>query len=437
VALAHLVVGDWVAAARAVALVGGLAMIPLVWLLARRAVERPWLRLLPVAATALLPLPVLYSLTTMTDSLYLALLLGMFVLVPARRRFVGGVLGGLAYAVRPEALLAVLGLAAFEFRASRRGAAAVLGGALLVTGLYVTAQGVWLGKWTLSQKSINLAAATWQEAEEKVGETPVPVGVQERLQRFGGATVRAYPARLADAAEELVRQGGWWVPLVAVGGMTGAALPLTAGLLQFFLLPLSFLAARPRYLLPSLPFLWILSAVAVDRMRRPGPAAAGAILCLLGLGASAWSERALYSAPVDGDFTELKVAGEALAGVVTEHDLIFDRKPYVAFYAGARGRYVPTGTYDEVLDFVVREEGDYLVVNDMVARRLRPELLPLVLDPDRIRSETRLVPVYFSESNRGVTTIVYRVVRPGGPSARPGEDRLADGIDRYLRSRGL
>jgi len=434
IALAHLLIPDWVTAARVVALAGGLAMLPLVWLVARSVVRRPWLSLLPVAAVALLPLPVRYSLTTMSDSLYLALLFGVFLAVLRGRRFPGGLLGGLAYAVRPEALLAVLGIAVLELRRSRKGAALLLGGALLVSAAYFGAQGLWLGKWTLSQKTINLAASTWQGAEETVGGETVPLGAGKRLRTFGLVTVRAYPGRLADATTELLRQGGWWVPAGALAGLSGPGLVLAAGLLQFFLLPVSFLAARSRYVLPSLPFLWILAAVAIDRLRRTAWVVLAAIVCVLGLGLSAWTERPLYTEQEDGDFTELKVAGEALAPVVGEGDVVYDRKPYVAFYAGAQGRYIPTGSYDEVLDFVVREGGDYLVVNDAVARAFRPELLPLVTDPDRIRSERRLAPVYFSVSSRGVRTIVYRVVRPGGPPPRPGEGQVAEGIDRYLRS---
>jgi hypothetical protein len=173
----------------------------------------------------------------------------------------------------------------------------------------------------------------------------------------------------------------------------------------------------------------------VDRVRPPRLAVGLAGVLILGLGLSAWTERAMYSTPVDGSFPELRDAGEALADLLDESDLVFDRKPYVAFYAGAQGRYVPTGSYDEVLDFVVRERGGYLVVNDRVARAFRPELLPLVRDPDRIRDERRLAPVYFAESSPATRTIVYRVIRPGGPPPRPGEEQVAAGIDRYLREK--
>jgi hypothetical protein len=247
--------------------------------------------------------------------------------------------------------------------------------------------------------------------------------------------MRAYPERFRASAMELLRQGGYWAPVAALVGLAGPGLLLGAGLLQFFLLALSFLAARPRYVLPSLPFLWILAAAMLDRVRRPWVLMGLMGFLVLGLGLSAWTERALYSTPVDGSFPELRVAGEALAGMLDEGDTVFDRKPYVAFYAGAQGRYVPTGSYDEVLDFVVRERGSYLVVNDRVARAFRPELLPLVRDPDRIRDERRLAPVYFAESSPESRTIVYRVIRPGGPLPRAGEERVAAGIDRYLREK--
>ena len=126
--LVHALGAEWVTAARIVDLIAGLALIPLTWLLTRHVVSHPALRLIPALGAALLPLTVRYSITTMTEAPYLALLLGAFLLVVSRRFLAGGILVGLAYCVRPEALTAGRSKAAQKL--ARAGQKAIRGLAL-------------------------------------------------------------------------------------------------------------------------------------------------------------------------------------------------------------------------------------------------------------------------------------------------------------------
>ena len=79
-------VPDWVLAARLVDLSAGLGLIVLIWLLARSYIRNPWFAVAPAVAVALLPLPVRYSLTTMSEAPYLVFLVGMFLLLDQKRR---------------------------------------------------------------------------------------------------------------------------------------------------------------------------------------------------------------------------------------------------------------------------------------------------------------------------------------------------------------
>jgi hypothetical protein len=417
-------------AARLVALAGGVALIPLTWLLARSFIADPRLRLLPALAVAFTPLPVRYSITTMSDLPYLALFMGMLVLFARRRELEAGLLGGAAYTIRPEGLLGVLVLAALRGRRFERSRRLLLGALVLVIP-YVVAVGLRDGRWTLTPKSINIAASTWEEAEARAGESPVPIDFRTRLSRFGGETLRTYPSRAVDVAVQLLRQSGWTPVPLAAAGLAGPPLMLIAGLAQIVFLPTTFIGTRVRYVLPFLPLLWILAAVAIGRFRRKTLRAAAMVLMVAGIAFTAWLERDLYTSNEDGYFPELVEAGKWLADFSTDDRIVYDRKPYTAWYAGALGRYTPDGAYDDIVNEVVAG-GDFLVVNDWVSERFRPALLPLVRDASTVASERRLVPIYFEQSTRGMRTVIYRVVRPGGPPPLPGEEEIRGSLVRLL-----
>ncbi|HEX7879159.1 MAG TPA: hypothetical protein VF720_07095, partial [Candidatus Eisenbacteria bacterium] len=227
---------------------------------------------------------------------------------------------------------------------------------------------------------------------------------------------------------------GWLPMIMAIPGLAGPAGLLAAGLAQFVFLPLTFIGARVRYIVPFLPILWILSVVAIETLTSRGIRAAAAALLLLSIAWGAWNGRDLYTMNEDGYFPELVEAGKFLKELSTSATVVYDRKPYTAFYAGAVGRFTPAGDYNAILDEVRAKGGDYLVVNEWVAAHFRPALTPLARDANVIDAETRLVPIYFDVASPGHRTLIYRVVRPGGPAAMPGEDEVRAGILAYLSS---
>lgn len=415
----QVVVRDWVIAARVADLAAGLALIPLTWLLARAYVSRWWLRLAPALAVAALPLPVRYSLTTMSEAPYLALLLGAFVLAARRRDFLTGFLGGLAYLVRPEALTATLALALVRWRRPRR-AALVLGGLALVVAPTLVIQGATSGVWSITRKTNNLGGSEWWQNEPLASGAAQPEAAADRLREYGSESLASYPRRLAGYAVHTVRHGGWIVPVLGLAGLASPAAPLGAGLLQFLITPAFALGNNPRFILPYLPFLWILAAVFLDRAGRRARLGLGA-LALAGLVATGIVEAPGYHVQEDGTYPELVETGRWLEPHVRPGTVIYDRKPYAAFYAGATYRAIPLGTYDEMLDAIVRDGGDFLVVDQAVVDFFRPALLPLALDKGVVGNESRLRPVYLNLKYRDRATVVYRVIRPGGPKPLPDE----------------
>ena len=164
---------------------------------------------------------------------------------------------------------------------------------------------------------------------------------------------------------------------------------------------------------------------------------------LLGAG---WLIAALLAAPglrinEDGNYPELRDAGLALKAVAPAGALVFDRKPYTAFYAGGRLKTIPTGDYSEVVDAMNEVGGDYLVVAQAVARVFRPELLPLVEDRFTMLNDPRLQLIYLDERYARRRVAIYRFLREGMPP--PGADerdlaaRLARGIPEDTAQAGL
>ena len=133
-----------------------------------------------------------------------------------------------------------------------------------------------------------------------------------------------------------------------------------------------------------------------------------------------------YRVQEDGTYPELVEVGRWLEPYVNPGTVIYDRKPYAAFYAGATYRAIPLGTYDEMLDAIVRDGGDFLVVDQAVVDFFRPALLPLAMDKGVVGNESRLRPVHLNLKYRDRATVVYRVIRPGGPKPLPGEGGIKE-----------
>ncbi len=86
-----------------------------------------------------------------------------------------------------------------------------------------------------------------------------------------------------------------------------------------------------------------------------------------------------YLLSPDSKLVELKELGIQMKGLPTK--TIIDRKPYTAFYAGMPFERIPEGDIQEVLELAKECKG-YLVLHGGVTSVFRPQLIPLLLNPD-------------------------------------------------------
>jgi len=97
---------------------------------------------------------------------------------------------------------------------------------------------------------------------------------------------------------------------------------------------------------------------------------------------------------------------------------VVDRKAYVPFFAGMRHQQLPDDPYETILAWARSCGADYLVVEEWVVQRYRPQLAPLLGDPDFRAAERRLRPLYARRDAPGDGIAIFEVVRDTG-AARP------------------
>jgi hypothetical protein len=424
--------GDGVAAARATALVCGVALVAAFFLLARPAFGRA-VAAVGAVVLALTPLAIRYSVTTMSEMPY-AFLAVLAVLAAVRgRTTAAAILAACAFHVRPEGLVLAAALALLHGRRPRtwiRFAVVTLVVAVIPA---VAFNGLTSGDWTLTRKGINIVPDSPVRNESIEGRAAVAdrsLGVTDRLARFGGDALRAWPGRFRAEVGHLAGALGVPMLLAALGGLVlafrGSLRPerfAAAGLVQLLLVPFfAGVAPVPRLVVPVFPFVVFFAGLLVSAGLARGRAVGGLVAALVlgGWLAAAAPDATGLTLQEDGYYPELVAAGHALGPHVSDTTLVLDRKPYTAFYAGARYAQIPFGAYHATIRAAQEAGGDYLVVNESVASVFRPELLPLVKDGFTAAHERRLAPVYFDPSLLGRHTVVYRVLQDG--ESPPADD---------------
>ena len=419
IALAHLAIPGREWPGRIVSLIAGVALLVVAWPLARRSLPPGWASLV-VWLLALHPLLAVWSGAVMTEAVFIALIYGAL-LVLDRHRLAAGATLGLGFLVRPEALVIAPAVAA---AAGRRGFWLVLAGFALVAGAYLGYLRWERGSWSLGPK-VALVRPMFQherEREWRVGAThsaPVvePTSLVPRLLWAAPSVARAYVPNLIRHLGLLA--AAWPPPLLLLSllGLSSRRWALLAPLAPLAVLPLLSVAFDVRFAQLFVPALGLLAAqggawiVARPAWRRPEAAAVVVAVAALGMG-WAWAGPAGRVARHfdDGPMAQMRDAGTWLAAHGRLDAVVMDRKAYVPFFAGMRHVQLPDDDYDALVTFAQRS-ADYLVIEEYLIPTLRPQLLPLVHDPEFRNRERRLRAAYVTGEVPGTGVAVFEVVR--------------------------
>ncbi len=403
-ALAGLVVpgGEW--PGRAVSLAAGIALLGVVYGLARRQLSPGWASL-AVWLVALHPLAAVYSGAIMTESVAVLAIYGAILLAERARPAWAGAMLGLGYATRPDAWVvapAVL-LARRGSGGRARDVLLAMAGLLAVTLPYLGYLRWERGSWMLTPKMalVRPQFEDWRDAEWSLGPgdapvAPEPRGFAERASWSASSVARNYPGNLLRHLNRVVQAWPWPVLALSLWGITRRRGPLLGALAFPFALPLLAVPYEIRFALLPMPALAVLaaegaSAIATRAQRIPR---AGLIAIGVALGGLVWSWWTPAGARArvfdDGPMEEMRAAGAWLRRHGQPGDLVMDRKSFVAFFAGMRHIQLPNDDYETLIAFARREGVDYLVIEEYLVKSLRPQLLPLVDDREFRQRERRL-----------------------------------------------
>jgi 4-amino-4-deoxy-L-arabinose transferase-like glycosyltransferase len=469
----HLLIGDFEMASNLVyAISGGLLLLP-VFALARRiyGLKTAWLAVVLLALFPALDIHVLYW-GSLTEPLYLLLIYGglAVLLIGLEDHRLGmfaaaGVLFGLAYLTRPEAI-AYLGLFcifALGWLAQDRGLAALRTwsavGLLAFAFILLAAPYVWYlhahtGQWMISGK-LNI---TWKlgnhgglKSYDEITNGLDSSGTEimwlspERLRGSTLQTATADPGsllrRVIGGARSFTNQvfertHFWWglTPLVVVGLFTrpwnrsrlrheAFLMTVIVGLLVVFL-PFGVII---RYLVPAFPVLimwtahgalnlggWLVDTVNLNRRSAvtegpskiildwlPAAIVAGFFIFTIPIAAHGWINATFF-----GD----KEAGLWLKAHTPADAKVMAQELGIALYADRRFVPSPNADWARFLTYARAKEANYLVVRDLKLAQYRPELAFVV---ENGTPELELLFTFEEPHMDGsIKTLVYHISPP-------------------------
>jgi hypothetical protein len=427
VALAGLLLPGRELPGRAVSMILGLALIPLVYRLARQGAAPRWAAWLAAALAAAHPLLAVYSGAIMTETSFLALMLGAILLLERGRAAVAGLVLGIAYAVRPEALVvAFVAAVVLVPKPGRMRAALRFAGAFaIVAGCYVGYLSWERGAFTLTPKTalVHPPTATRAEAEWRVGDPDRPAveperSLPERIRWAAPSVAAHYLPRLGLHLSRMVESWPWPLLALSVVGLAVRPGPVAAPLAQILVLPLLGVGANLRFTLLFLPSLAVLAGVGgawiVARADRARGVTTALVLASAVLGAGwAWLGRpgshALHFD--DGPMAQMREAGAWLRRYGQPGATVMDRKAYVPFFAGMRHTQLPDDDYETIVRYAQASGADYLVLEEFVVETMRRQLLPLIADARFRAGEHRLRAVYHVRAGPHSGVVIMEVVR--------------------------
>src|SRR5262245_10642240 len=392
IALVHLVVPGREWPGRIASLIASLALLPIVWILARRTLTPLW-STLPMWVLALHPLLVVFGVAIMTEATFMAISYGALALID-RRPWAAGAAFGLAYVVRPEALVIAPAATLLSPR-GRRGALWVLLGFALVVVPYLGYMRWERGTWSLTPKAalVGRRKDRWRDYEWRVRrDTTATEEPKTLIARIRWAAPSMATHYLPNLRQHLVKLlWAWPLPLLLLSLLGLATQPwlLLAPLATLPVLPLlnvPYDLRFPQLFVPSLAILAARGAAWVAERAGPRYArASAATIAAAALGLVwAWAGRPGTSVRTfdEGPMPQMREAGAWLHEHARPGAVVMDRKAYVPFFAGLRHVQLPDDDYDTVIDYALSTGVDYLVLEEYNIQVMRPQFLPLVFDRD-------------------------------------------------------
>lgn len=377
-----------ITAARVVsALWGALLAVPVV-IIARRYVS-PLLTFAAALLVELNPLMIRQSGMALSEMQYVALLLFALMVYLHAHRLLAGIIAGLAYLTRPEALVfagALLLYDALRFR-QKAGLARLALGFLLVSLPYVGYLKASTGEWTVSPKLMNV-----RERGENLEENLRTESLQYRAPSFVERLedgLAGYGPRAAGYGLHLLKFAGIAACALALLGLAGKLTPLFAGLVMLAILPVFGIKVEERFVAPYVPFIIVLAVIGLGMARKKWLVAAGLVL----MAASVAPSVGFIVAPEDPGGFEYVEAGTAMRQLASPGDVFLDRKPFVAFYAGGSFRSLPNDSIGAILTYARDVRAKYIVFSERVLRLFRPQLKELAND-EELLAQMGLVTVY-------------------------------------------
>lgn len=366
---------DKVDTARIISILSGIGGVYFLYRLSLRYMSE-FASLVGAALLACSPLVIHYNVLTYSESLYVLVILAGLERYSAKSYLWSGLLFGIAYLVRPEALvIAVPLLILLLVRHSRRSAIEFVALCAVVAIPYITLMSVENGSLTLTKKGMNVRA--WSE-DWKVNVANEGVETDESLAKVATNSLEQYPGRAYKYAGIVYDNLSIIIPAGAVAGMIMFPSPVASGLLMLVLLPFFGLNTSDRFIVPFVPFFIFFAVRWVDKadlsvVARRVIYAGFIIVTLIPYQTVSRKEEA---------FPEMRNAGLLMEG----HGFRFlDRKPYVAFYAKGTFINLPNLPIESVVSLLREGKADFLVMSTKVIPIFRPQLTPL-FDADTAKS---------------------------------------------------
>ena len=401
VTFVRLLAGDFELAGRLVSLVSGIATVGLFAVWARRHLS-PRLAMAATLVLALHPEVARNSVEIMSEPLYILCVIAGVMVLEKRRDSAAGALLGFAFLVRPEALVLLVGGAAWRLWEWRQSAAGTHQAEPSKSRDLATRRETFPWRFlvlgflpVVAYSAITSQAVGHLVLTPKQGQFDIDADVWERLWLTLGYLHSVFPVVLLPGALWL----GWRTHRL-----------LLLGLVPLLSLPFFTIHIQPRLLLPLLPFLLVLGLAWVMRLRRTTQRLVLAIAAIL----LCWGAAPIFlDLPHAGIVTPYdKALGTQLDAHLQFDDRVASRFPFVPYYAGAGFVRVPNLSYLETMESLVADRATHLLLLEHEVIDMVPQLRQLFDDASFVTAESRLRFVTSLSPPAGPRAILYRFHTP-------------------------